>query len=175
MYQQASSPVAQAKADRATSHAADHTRAASNTARFHSRMQEDLNASRTLASLSKNVLFYAHKLDAKRGNFARTWRGSFMIVGSHSGKNNYTHQTIIDQKVHRTTFNINDLGPFLDTDDFDKIDTSDVLPFPQLLSPVIQISGGDTTTARKPCGRGSPLVRKTARLRKVQKDFKTSY
>jgi hypothetical protein len=80
-----------------------------------------------------------------------------MIVGGHSGNNNYTLQTFIDEKVQRTTRNINDLRPFLDTDDSDKVDTSDVLPFPQLLPSLIPTSGGDTTTARKPRGRGRPL------------------
>jgi hypothetical protein len=48
LYPQPSSSMAQAEADRAITHAADHTRAASNMARYHSIMQEHLNASRTL-------------------------------------------------------------------------------------------------------------------------------
>jgi hypothetical protein len=36
--------------------------------------------------------------------------------------------------VQRTARNICDLRPFLDTGDSDEIDTSDVLPIPQLLS-----------------------------------------
>jgi hypothetical protein len=60
-----------------------------------------------------------------------------MIVGCHSGNNNYTLQTFIDLKVQRPTRNINDIRPFLDTDDSDKIDTSDALPFPQLLPSLI--------------------------------------
>jgi hypothetical protein len=80
-----------------------------------------------------------------------------MIVGCHSGNTNYTLQTFIDQKVQRTARSINDLRPFLDTDDSDKIDTSNVLPFPQLLPSLIPTSGGDTTTALKPRGRGGPL------------------
>jgi hypothetical protein len=124
-----SSSMAQAQADRAITHAADHTRAASNTAHYHSRMKEHFNASRTPASLSRNDLVYAQKPDAKRGKFAQTWRGPYMIVGCHSGNNNYTLQTFIDQKVQQTTQNINVLCPFLDTDDSDKIDTSDALPF----------------------------------------------
>jgi hypothetical protein len=146
--------MAQAKTDRAITHAADHTRAASNMARYHSRMQEHLNDSRTSASLSKGDLVYAHKPDAKRLKFAYTWRGPYMIVGCHSGNNNYTYQTFIDQKVQRTTRNMKDLRPFLDTDDSDKIDTSDAFRFPQLLPSLIPTSGGDTTTAR---GRGRPL------------------
>jgi hypothetical protein len=123
-------------------------------------MQEHLNASRTPASLSKGDMVYAHKPDAKRGKFAHTWRGPYMIVGCHSGNNNYTFQskqTFVDQKVQRTTRNIKDLRPFLDTDDSDKVDTSDALPFPQLLPSLIPMSGGDTTIARKPHGRGRPL------------------
>jgi hypothetical protein len=80
-----------------------------------------------------------------------------MIVGSHSGNNNYILQILIDQKVQRTTRNINDLRPFLDTDDSGKIDASDALPFPQLLPSLIPTSGGETTAARKPRGRGRPL------------------
>jgi hypothetical protein len=68
-------------------------------ARYHGRMKEHLNASRTPASLSKGGLVYAHKPDAKRGKFARTWRGPYMIGGCHSGNNNYTLQTFVDQKV----------------------------------------------------------------------------
>jgi hypothetical protein len=79
-----------------------------------------------------------------------------MIVGPRSGNNNYTLQTFIDQKVQRTTRNINDLRPFLDTDDSDKIDSSVVLPFPQPWPSLIPTSGGDTTIARKPRGRGRP-------------------
>jgi hypothetical protein len=86
-----------------------------------------------------------------------------MIVGCHSANNNCTFQTFIDQKVQRTTRNINDLRPFLDTDDSDKIDTSDVLPFPQLLPSLIPTSGDDTTTARKPRGRGRPLASKISK------------
>jgi hypothetical protein len=86
-----------------------------------------------------------------------TKRGPYVIVGSHSDNNNYILQTFIDQKVQRSTRNVNDLRPFLDTDDSDKIDTSDDLPFPQLLPSLIPTSGGDTTTARKPRGRGRPL------------------
>jgi hypothetical protein len=149
--------VAQAEADRAITHAADHIRAASNMARYHSRMQEHLNASRTPEILSKGDLVYAHKPDAKRGNFSHTWRGPYMIVGCYSGSNNSTLKTFIDQKVQRTTRNINDLRPLLDTDDSDKVDTSDALTFPQLLPSLIPTSGGDTTTARKPRGRGRPL------------------
>jgi hypothetical protein len=70
-----------------------------------------------------------------------------MIVGCHSGNNNCTLQTFIDQKVQRSTRNINDLRPFLDADDYDNINTSDDLPFPQLLPSRIPTSGGDTTTA----------------------------
>jgi hypothetical protein len=157
--------MAQAEADRAITHAADHTRAASIMARYHSRMQEHLNALRTPASLSMGDLVYAHKPDAKRGKFAHTWRCPYMIVGCRSGSNNYTLQTFIDQKVQRTTRKINDLRPFLDTDDSDKIDTSDALPFPQLLPSLIPTSGGDTTTARKPRGRGRPLGSKNKRRR----------
>jgi hypothetical protein len=65
----------QAEADRAISHSADHTRAASNMARYHSRMQELFNASRTPASLSKGDLVNAHKPDAKKGKFDYAWRG----------------------------------------------------------------------------------------------------
>jgi hypothetical protein len=83
-----------------------------------------------------------------------------MIVGCHSGNNNYTLQTFIGQKVQRTTRNINDVCPFLDTDDSDKVDTSDALPFQQLLPSLIPTSGGDTTTARKPRGHGRPLCSK---------------
>jgi hypothetical protein len=83
-----------------------------------------------------------------------------MIVGCHSGNNNYTLQTFIGQKVQRTTRNIIDLCPFLDTDDSDKVDTSDALPLAQLLPSLIPTSGGDTTTARKPRGRGRPLASK---------------
>jgi hypothetical protein len=86
-----------------------------------------------------------------------TKRGPYVIVGSHSDNNNYILQTFIDQKVQRSTRNVNDLRPFLDTDDSDKIDTSDDLPFPQLLPSLIPTPGGDTTTARKPRGRGRPL------------------
>jgi hypothetical protein len=121
--------MAQADADCAITHAADHTRASSNMACYHSRMQEHLNALRTPASFSKCDLVCAHKTDAKRGKFAHTWRGPYMIVGCHSGNNNYTLQTFIDQKVQRTTRIINDLRPFLNTNDSDKIDTSDALPF----------------------------------------------
>jgi hypothetical protein len=112
-------------------------------------MQEHLNASRTPEFLSKGDLVHAHKPDAKRGKFAHTLRGPYMIVGCHSGNNNYTLQTFIDQNVQQPTRNINDLRPFLDTDDSDKIYTSDALPFTQLLSFLIPTSGGDTTTARK--------------------------
>jgi hypothetical protein len=126
-------------------------------ARYHSRMQEHLNASRTPASISKGDLVYAHKPDVKRGKFAHTWRGPYLIVGCHSGNNNYTLETFIDQKVQRTTRNINDLRPFLDKDDSDKIDTSGALPFPQHLPSLRPMSGGDTTTARKPRGPGRPL------------------
>jgi hypothetical protein len=124
-YPQSSSSMAQAKADRAIAHAADHPRAASDMARYYSRMQEHLNASRTSAPLSQGDLVYAHKPDAKRGKFAHTWRGPYMIVGCHSG----TLQTFIDQKVQRTTRNINDLRPFLGTDDSDKVDTLDACLF----------------------------------------------
>jgi hypothetical protein len=55
-----------------------------------------------------------------------------MLVGCHSGNINYTLQTFIDQEVQPTARNINDLRPLLDTDDPDKIDTSDALPFPLL-------------------------------------------
>jgi hypothetical protein len=48
-------------------------------------------------------------------------------------------------------------NPFLDTNDSDKIDTSDALLPPQLLLSLIQTSGGDTATARKPRGRGRLL------------------
>jgi hypothetical protein len=72
LYPQSSSSMAQAEADRAITYAADHTRAASNMARYHSRIQEHLNASRTPASLSKCDLVYAHKPDAKKGNFSHT-------------------------------------------------------------------------------------------------------
>jgi hypothetical protein len=157
LYPPSSSTMAQDEADRAITHATDHTRAASNMARYHGRMQEHLNASRTPASLSNGDLVYAHKPDAKRGKFAHTWSGPYMIVGCHSGNNNYTLLTFIDQKVQRTTPNIDDLRPFLDTDDFDKIDISDALPFPQLLPSLIPTSGGDTTTTRKTRGRGRPL------------------
>jgi hypothetical protein len=95
---QSSSSMAQAEADRAITHAADHTRAASNMARYHGRMQKHLNASRTPASLSMGDLVYAHKPDVKRGKFAHTWRGPYMIVGCHSDNNNYTLQTFTDQK-----------------------------------------------------------------------------
>jgi hypothetical protein len=133
-------------------------------------MQEHLNASRTPASLSTGDLVYAHKPDAKRGNFTHTWRGPYMIVGCHSGNINYTIQTFIDQNVQRTTRNNNDLRPFLDTDDSDKIDTSDALPFPQLLPSLVPTSGGVTTTARKPRGRGRPLG-----LEEHKEDDNTSY
>jgi hypothetical protein len=89
--------MAQAEADRAITQAADRTRAASNMAYYHSRMQDHLNASCTPASLSTDDLAYAHKSDAKRGNFSPTWRGPTMIVGCHSGNNNFTLQTFIDQ------------------------------------------------------------------------------
>jgi hypothetical protein len=72
LYPQLSSSVAQAEADRATTHAADHTREASNMSRYHSRMKEHLNASRNPASLSKGDLVYAHKPDATRGKLAHT-------------------------------------------------------------------------------------------------------
>jgi hypothetical protein len=72
LYPQSSSSMPQAEADRAITHAADHTRAATNMARYHSRMQEHLNASRTPASLSKGDLVYAHKPDGKRGKIAHT-------------------------------------------------------------------------------------------------------
>jgi hypothetical protein len=104
--------MAQVEADREISHAADHTRAASNMARYRSRMQEHLNASGTPASFSKADLVY----DAKRGKFAHTWRGPYMIVGCHSGNNNYTLQSFIDQKKQQTTRNTNVLRPFLDTE-----------------------------------------------------------
>jgi hypothetical protein len=100
--------MAQAEANRANTHAADPTRADSNMDRYHNRMQEHLNALRAPSSLSKGDLVYAHKPDAKRGKFAHTWRDPYMIVGCHSGNNNYTLQTLIDQKVQRTTCNIND-------------------------------------------------------------------
>jgi hypothetical protein len=45
LYPQSSSSVAQAEADRAITHVADHIRAASNMARYHSRMNEHFNAS----------------------------------------------------------------------------------------------------------------------------------
>jgi hypothetical protein len=64
--------VAQAEADRATTHAADRTRADSKMGRYHSRMNEHLTASRNPASLSKGDLVYAHKLDATRGKLAHT-------------------------------------------------------------------------------------------------------
>jgi hypothetical protein len=80
-----------------------------------------------------------------------------MIVGSHSGNSNFTLQTFIDQKLQRPTRNFNDLRPFLDSDDSDTIDISDVLPFPQLLPSPIQTSGSDPTLVRKPRGRGRPL------------------
>jgi hypothetical protein len=51
LYPQSSTSMAQAEADRAITHAADHTRAASNMVCYHSRIQEHLNASRTPASL----------------------------------------------------------------------------------------------------------------------------
>jgi hypothetical protein len=149
--------MAQAEADRAITHAANHTRAVSNMARYDSIMQEHLNASRTPASFSKGDLVYGHKPDAKGGKFAHTWRGPYIIVGCHSGNNNYIVQTIIGQNVQRITCNIKYLRPFLDTDDSDKIDTSDDLPFPQLLPSLILASGSDTTTARKPRRRGRPL------------------
>jgi hypothetical protein len=120
-------------------------------------MQQHLNASRTPAFLPKGGLVFAHEQDAKRGKFAHTWRGPYMIVGCHYGNNNYTSQTFIDLKVQRTTRNINDSGLFLDTDNSDKIDTPDALPFPQLVPSQIPTSGGDTATARKPRGRGRPL------------------
>jgi hypothetical protein len=122
-------------------------------ARYHSRMQEHLNASRTPASLPKSDLVYDQKPDAKRGEFAQTWRGPYMIVGCHSGNINYTIQTFIDQKVQQTTRSINDLRSFLDTDDSDKIYTSDALLFPQPLPSLVPMYGGDTTTACKPRGR----------------------
>jgi hypothetical protein len=149
---------------RRITHADDHTRAASNVARYHGRIQEHLNASRTPAFLSQGDLVYAHKPDAKRGNFAHTWRGPYMIVGCHSGNNNHKLQTLIDQKVQRTTRNIYGLRPLLDTDDSDKIDTSDVLPFPQLLLSLIPTSGGDTTTAHKTRGRGRPLSSRNKKM-----------
>jgi Integrase core domain len=169
LYPQSSSSMAQAEAYCVITHAADYTGAASNMARYHSRTQEHLNTSRTPASLSKGNLVYAHKPDAKRGKIAHTWRGPYMIVGCHSGNNNYTLQTFNDQKVQRTTRNINDLRPFLDTDDSDKVDTSDVLPFPQLLPSLIPTSGGDTTTARKPRGRGRPLGSKNKEDRSARR------
>jgi hypothetical protein len=161
--------MAQAVADRTITHAADHTRAASNMARYHSRIQEHLNASRTPAFLSKGDLVYAHKPDAKSGKFAHTWRGPYMIVGCHSGNNNYTLQTFIDLKVQRATRKNNDARPFLDTDDSDKVDTSDALPFSQLLPSLIPTSGSDTTRARKPRGR------RTARLEEQKEDDNMSY
>jgi hypothetical protein len=82
--------MAQAEADRAITHAAGHIRAASNMARYHSRMKEHLNTSRTPTFLSKGDLVYVHKPDAKRGEFAHTWRGPYMIFGCHSSNNNYT-------------------------------------------------------------------------------------
>jgi hypothetical protein len=138
---QSSSSMAQAEADRAITHTADHTRTASNMARYHSRIQEHLNASRAPVYLFKGDLVYAHKPDAKRGKFAHTWRGPFMIVGCHTSNYNYTLQTFIHQKVQRITRNIDDLRPFLDTDDSDKIYTSDSLPFLQLLPSLIPTYG----------------------------------
>jgi hypothetical protein len=69
--------------------------------RYHSRMKEHLNASRTPASLSKGDLVYAHKPDAKRGIFAHTWRRPHLIFVPHCGKNNYTVQNFIDQEVSK--------------------------------------------------------------------------
>jgi hypothetical protein len=137
--------------------------------RYYSRMQEHLNASRTPESFSKGDLVYAPKPDAKRGKFSHTWKIPYMIVGSHSGNNNHTLQAFIDQKVQQTIRDINDLRPFLDTDDSDKIDTSDVLPFPQLLPYLILTSGGDTTTARKPAAVEDRSARRT------KEDENTSY
>jgi hypothetical protein len=55
--------MAQAEADRAINHTADHTRAASNMACYHTRMQEHLNASRTPASLSKgDLVMYTNRM-----------------------------------------------------------------------------------------------------------------
>jgi hypothetical protein len=79
------------------------------------------------------------------------------LLGAILTITNYTLHISIDQKVQQTTRNSNDLRPFLDTDDYYKIDTSDALPFPQFLPSVIPTSGGDTTTARRPRGRGRPL------------------
>jgi transposase InsO family protein len=72
LYPQSSSSVAQVEADRSIAHAANHTRAASNMARYHSRMQEYWNASRTPVYLSKGDLVYAHIPDATIGKFAQT-------------------------------------------------------------------------------------------------------
>jgi hypothetical protein len=130
---QSSSSVAQAEADREISHAADHIHAARNMTRYYSRMQEHVYASRKPASISKGDLVYAHKPDAKRGKISHTWRGPYMIVGSHLGSRKYTLHTFIYQKAQRATRNINDWRPFLNTDDSDKTDNSDVLSFPQLL------------------------------------------
>jgi hypothetical protein len=76
LYPQSSSYMAKAEADRAITHAAERTRAVSNMADYHSRMQEHVNASRTPASLSKGDLVYAHKPDATRGKFDHLERSS---------------------------------------------------------------------------------------------------
>jgi hypothetical protein len=88
-----------------------------------------------LHPFQKATLFML-KPDAKRGKLAHTWNGPYMIVGSHSGNDNFTLQTHVDQKVQRTTRKINDSCPYLDTDDSDRMDASDVLPFHNSCCPV---------------------------------------
>jgi hypothetical protein len=80
-----------------------------------------------------------------------------MIVGCHYGNNNYTPQTFIDLKVQRTTRNINDSGLFLDTDNSDKIDTPDALPFPQLCRLKYRRLAATQLQLARPRGRGRPL------------------
>jgi hypothetical protein len=72
---------------------------------------------------------------------------------------------LINQKLQQTIRNINGSRPFLDTDDFDTVDASDVLPFPQLLPTLKPTSGGDTRTAREPRGRRRPLGSKNKNKR----------
>jgi hypothetical protein len=63
------SSVSVAEADRAISHAADHTRTASDIARYQSEMKKKSNLSHTPASLSRGDLVNARKPDTMRGNF----------------------------------------------------------------------------------------------------------
>jgi hypothetical protein len=61
-----------------------------------------------LHPFSKGNLVYAHRPDAKRGKFAHTWRSPYMIVGCHSGNNNYTFKPLLTRKcieLHATLMN----------------------------------------------------------------------